>query len=532
MLRNAPNEDSNIVGEVVFTSDAPAYTITMAPLLDAGFSSVLEFHGAGIINSSLSVQNFYAPATGSIHASGRFYFFGSASAGENVVITNGGSDSNEDDGNYGGFTSFDDTSTAAKATIISQGGTVAGAVWGGFANLFDNSNAESATFITQPGTVSGAPAGHTLVQTFAPGNIGKSTFINNPATVAGAEGGWSEIDVGICAGASFIAKGSAIAGAQGGQVYVYGGSGNATFSGEGGTASNGQGGLIDLFALPNSAQTVVIAKAGKSDGLGGHIVIENKAVVDLGQFRLLGNGWLDLSAITNGKTAIGSLAGSGLVSTAGQMLTVGNNNLDTTFSGMIEESGGLSKVGTGSLTLSGANTYTGGTTVSAGSLLVDNTSGSATGTKAVKVNGGTLGGNGIIAGAVTLGTGSGSGAFLAPAGGTAKPATLTIQKAITFNSDATYICTLQASKKKSANDEVVADGLTINSGAQFNLVAKAQGKLKSGTSFTVISNTASSPISGTFANLADGATLTVGNTNLQASYEGGDGNDLVLTVVQ
>jgi hypothetical protein len=58
-----------------------------------------------------------------------------------------------------------------------------------------------------------------------------------------------------------------------------------------------------------------------------------------------------------------------------------------------------------------------------------------------------------------------------------------------------------------------------------------QGKLKAGASFTVISNTASTPISGTFANLADGATLTVGNTKLQASYEGGDGNDLTFTVV-
>jgi hypothetical protein len=73
----------------------------------------------------------------------------------------------------------------------------------------------------------------------------------------------------------------------------------------------------------------------------------------------------------------------------------------------------------------------------------------------------------------------------------------------------------------------LANGVTIASGAQFNLVAKVQGKLKAGTSFTVIT-----PISGTFANLADGAILTVGNTKLQASYEGGDGNDLTITVGQ
>jgi hypothetical protein len=48
---------------------------------------------------------------------------------------------------------------------------------------------------------------------------------------------------------------------------------------------------------------------------------------------------------------------------------------------------------------------------------------------------------------------------------------------------------------------------------------------------TAISNTASTPISGTFANLPDGAILTVNGNNFQASYEGGDGNDLTLTVV-
>jgi hypothetical protein len=48
---------------------------------------------------------------------------------------------------------------------------------------------------------------------------------------------------------------------------------------------------------------------------------------------------------------------------------------------------------------------------------------------------------------------------------------------------------------------------------------------------TVIKNTAVTPISGTFSNLPDGAIVTVNGNNLQASYEGGDGNDLTLTVV-
>jgi len=47
----------------------------------------------------------------------------------------------------------------------------------------------------------------------------------------------------------------------------------------------------------------------------------------------------------------------------------------------------------------------------------------------------------------------------------------------------------------------------------------------------LIRNTSADPISGTFSNLPDGAIVNVNGNNLQASYEGGDGNDLTLTVV-
>jgi hypothetical protein len=47
----------------------------------------------------------------------------------------------------------------------------------------------------------------------------------------------------------------------------------------------------------------------------------------------------------------------------------------------------------------------------------------------------------------------------------------------------------------------------------------------------LISNTSANPITGTFSNLPDGGTVTINGNNFQASYEGGDGNDLTLTVV-
>jgi hypothetical protein len=47
----------------------------------------------------------------------------------------------------------------------------------------------------------------------------------------------------------------------------------------------------------------------------------------------------------------------------------------------------------------------------------------------------------------------------------------------------------------------------------------------------VITNTSATAISGTFVTLPDGGVITFGGNNFQANYEGGDGNDLTLTVV-
>jgi len=70
---------------------------------------------------------------------------------------------------------------------------------------------------------------------------------------------------------------------------------------------------------------------------------------------------------------VGSLSGSGDVGFGGvdNHLIVGNNNSSTTFSGTIEGSGGkLTKIGSGTLTLTGVNTHGRGTTVSSGALQI------------------------------------------------------------------------------------------------------------------------------------------------------------------
>ena len=103
----------------------------------------------------------------------------------------------------------------------------------------------------------------------------------------------------------------------------------------------------------------------------------------------------------------------------GVALTVGTNDGSSSFDGLIQDAvggaGSLAKVGSGTFTLTGANTYTEGTTINGGTLLAGNTTGSATGSGAVQVNsGGTLGGTGSVAGAVTVA----SGGTLAPGAST------------------------------------------------------------------------------------------------------------------
>lgn len=123
----------------------------------------------------------------------------------------------------------------------------------------------------------------------------------------------------------------------------------------------------------------------------------------------------------------------------------------------------------------------------------------------------------------------GAGTFLAP--GVNGTGTITCKSALTFNADATYSCEVNSTQSKS--DRVVANkGVTIQNGALFSFLARGHGTLPVGTVFTVIQKNGHSPITGTFANLPGGTTFTAGGNSYQASYEGGDGNDLTLTVVQ
>lgn len=303
------------------------------------------------------------------------------------------------------------------------------------------------------------------------------------------------------------------------------------------TTADGAGnhGSINFSNSATAGNATLIANGG-GGVVGGTTLFSGDSTGGTARVEAFGNGNLDISAHNVPGVALGSIEGSGIAFLGARNLTVGNNNLGTTFSGVIQDGGNgggaggsLTKIGSGKLTLSGANTYTGGTTISAGVLFVTNRQGSGTGSGAVQINAGKLGGTGKISGSVTVGTGSGAGAFLTPGTIPAMPRTLTIQKMLTFRADGTFHFGFKSSSITA--DKVIGRGVTIGSGALIFFDHVDSGALPLGTVFTAIDNIAATPIAGTFANLADGATFTIDNITFQANYEGGDGNDLTLTVV-
>jgi autotransporter-associated beta strand protein len=497
------------VDRIVFTPGASAFTITTS---SSTSSTTLILSGIGIVNNSGVIQNVLLTNFG---YSSELSFVNQATAGSQIIFTAE---------IYHDITFYDEA-TAGFGTFTIKGTPF-------FLDdhprlyFFDNSNAANGTFINTGG--SGADSEGGTTEFWGNSAAANGTFTNKAATdpAAYTAGGTVFFENSTAADGIFTNEGGAFY--LGGTTTFYDNAtaGNATVTADGASAAAGFPGEVMFFDSSSAENATLIANGGSNGGGGGTIQFWDTSDSGTARIELFGNGTLDFSGLPAfANIGIGSLEGDGIVLLGSNylFLTIGTNDLSTVFSGRIQGSGVVTKGGSGTLTLTRASTYTGGTTVVGGFLKLTNRNGSATGSGPVTIyTPGTLGGDGIVGGNLLVF----SGGTLAPGTGAT---TLTVKKHLEFGGASYYAWRVRTTSATA--DKVIVGKVHILPGAFFTGIAIGNTALPLGTIFTAIDNTSSGPIRGTFALLPDGGTIKIGNNTFQADYEGGDGNDLTLTVV-
>lgn len=259
---------------------------------------------------------------------------------------------------------------------------------------------------------------------------------------------------------------------------------------------------------------LLIGEAGVT--INSAVTISDIAAGDTQDVRVIGGSNTSGLATFTGSITLGEFASSGVGSSL-QVTAAGSGT--TRFSGVIDDgvnTSGITKVGDGTVefTSTVGNTYHGTTTVSAGTLLINNTNGSGTGSGAVVVNGGILSGTGSISGDVTVNTGGtlspGASIESLGAGG------------ITINNGGTFLYELNTTSVAAdllfATD--LSTSLTLTGSPTLSLVdLGANAPLTNGTKFTLFSYTAGSWNGGTFASYADDSTFTLFGNMWQINYD-------------
>ncbi len=202
-------------------------------------------------------------------------------------------------------------------------------------------------------------------QTFGGNNI----FTGGISITSGAIAMNNNNGLGTAGGNVSIAAGAALnmnITSSGGRFYSY------IWSGAGAINFNSTDTASGAYLSGNgSAFTGTVTTSGPGKTAFDIIDFSNAAIVANAETTIIRNG---------GLVRFGSLSGSGIVrsiytTSSSATLEVGNLNDNTTFSGVIGDNPGivplaLVKVGTGTLSLTGASTYTGATTISGGTLAI------------------------------------------------------------------------------------------------------------------------------------------------------------------
>ena len=331
--------------------------------------------------------------------------------------------------------------------------------------------------------------------------------------------------------------------------------GTATVSG-GSTLFQNSGGELYIGGLTSlSDDGTLIVKRSQSplgiyDGLvtlAGGLAITNTATgaytpvtispgVNIAQIggKLFLNGDLTFTGNTTNSntTTIDGITGSGprgvLALGGTRTFNVGDgaaaNDLTVT-APMVDgvSAGGLTKTGAGTLALTGSSSYTGSTTVTTGTLLVNNSDGSGLGAgNAVVNNGAKLGGSGAFSGTLTVN----SGGTLAPGASIESLASGAL--AFTTGSTFGYEMDFGVATSVGADLQVVTGNLSLTGTVTLTLANLTAGTFADNTKFTLI-NYSGSWNNGLFTylgnSLADDSTFSFNSQDWRIDYNASSGGN-------
>jgi outer membrane autotransporter protein len=442
--------DTTLLG-ISLNVDAPAYALTN------NSSYRLKFTGTGIVVNGRSLL---------LINDGIVVFSGTSTAGRSTIE------------NFG-VVQFEDSSTAGSA-----------AIYNGCCLLFSGQSSAGVATITNDGDIAfsgqstaGAATitNNALIEFFDSSTAGNATIINNGGIL------FAETS---SAGSATITNNDTL---------VFMGSSTA------GNATIVNYCCLMFFDASTAGNATIVTQNG------GSTYFSDSASGGSARFVVNAGGVLDFTGLTTAGTTAGSVEGAGSILLDDKRLTVGSLGTSTIFSGAIDGVGGsLVKVGSGSLTLSGANTYTGPTIVDAGKLIVN---GSIVSNVTVNA-GGELGGTGQVGGLALQ-----SGAVHAPGNSIGTQ---------TVNGNYTNFGTLQIeANAQGQSDRVIVNGGVDITGAILRVLAQA-GVYGPTQSYLVIQNDGPNPVLGGFGSLTSSLPYLIATV----TTTGGDGNDVVLTLTR
>jgi autotransporter-associated beta strand protein len=423
------------------------------------FTGTNTYSGGTTICSCITLQLGDATHTGSmvgaITNEGLFNIVNGNTSGITSITTDGG------------LTIFSGNNAAGTATIVNKNvGALAflDASSAGSANISNRSG--GVTLFGMPGGTDTSTAASATIDNNNGGTIFSALTNAGNAHITNRNGGGTEFgDASSAASATIVNNNNGFT--SFGQAF-----GTDTATAGKATITNNSGGETDFNAFATAGNATITNNSGSEThfsafatagnaiitiNAGGATFFYDNSTGGNAQFITSGTGFVDFSGSLgpngDGRIAAGSIAGPGFYYIgAGNTLVVGGNNLSTTVSGVIADSnpcgcfpgtGSLEKVGTGTLTLSGTNTYTGTTTVNGGVLDVEGSIASSVLT--------TVNANGSLTGAGTVGNTviANAGIFL-PGSGIPGTST-TVAGNLAFQSGALYQVQLNSAASTFAN---------------------------------------------------------------------------------